>query len=130
MSKQGILQVALDGVSGLWRPRSVDAAAKDLDSSDPERKGRYLFRRGRTAMRTGEIEDANRAFDQALELVPDYAEAVAARAEALEMLGKTDIAQPEYERARRLWAEQRAGAPDRSYLYPPAWPLHVRGRVV
>jgi tetratricopeptide (TPR) repeat protein len=117
LSKQGILQAALDGVSSLWRQRGADAAAKDLHSGDPERKGRYLFRRGRTSMRTGGTEDAIRAFDQALELVPDYAEAVAARAETLDMLGKTEAAQPEYERARRLWAEQRAGAPDRSYLY-------------
>jgi tetratricopeptide (TPR) repeat protein len=111
------LQAALGGVTSLLRQRSSGAAAKDLHSTDPERKGRSLFLRGRVNMRTGEAEDAVRAFDQALELVPDYAEAVAARAEALDMLGKIDVARPEYERARRLWAEQRAGAPDRSYLY-------------
>jgi tetratricopeptide (TPR) repeat protein len=117
LSKQGILQAALGGVSSLLRQRGTAAASKDLHSSDPERKGRYLFLRGRSSMRTGESDDAVRAFDQALELVPDYAEAVAARAETLDMLGQSEAARPEYERARRLWAEQRAGAPDRSYLY-------------
>lgn len=116
MSKQGILQATLGGMSSLWRQRG-SRAAKDPQSADPERKGRYLFLRGRSSMRTGDAEEAVRAFDQALELVPDYAEAVAARAETLDMLGRVESARPEYERARQLWAEQRAGAPDRSYLF-------------
>ena len=33
------------------------------------------------------------------------------------MMGKVDAARPEYERARKLWAEERPGAPDRSYLF-------------
>lgn len=56
-------------------------------------------------------------FDQAISLMPDYAEAVAARAESMDVLGQSRAAAPEYEKARRLWAMQRAGAPDRGYLY-------------
>ncbi len=33
------------------------------------------------------------------------------------MLGRIEAARPEYERARKLWASQRPGAPDRSYLF-------------
>jgi tetratricopeptide (TPR) repeat protein len=68
-------------------------------------------------MRSGETEEALAEFERALKLVPNYAEAVAAKAESLDMMGKVDAARPEYERARKLWAEQRPGAPDRSYLF-------------
>ena len=68
-------------------------------------------------MREGALEDALGRFDEAIALLPDYAEAVAARAESLDMLGQIQSAAPEYEKARRLWADQPSGAPDRSYLF-------------
>ena len=68
-------------------------------------------------MRLGELAEAVAEFDGALALEPDYAEAVAARAEALDMLGQTDAARPEYVRARALWAANRPGAPDRRYVF-------------
>lgn len=110
MSKPSILQYLL-------RRKPATPGADDLKSSDPERKGQGLFRRGRTKMRTGEPAAALAEFDQALKLLPNYAEAVAAKAESLDMMGKIDAARPEYERARKLWAAQRPGAPDRSYLF-------------
>ena len=90
---------------------------RDVASADPEQKGESLFRRGREKMRAGESKDAISEFDQALELLPDYAEAVAARAESLDAIGRLAEARPEYERARRLWAAEHPGAPDRSYLF-------------
>lgn len=110
MSKPSILQF-------LMRRKPTQPGADDLKSADPERRGQGLFRVGRTRMRRGETEAALGEFDQALKLLPNYAEAVAARAESLDMLGKIDAARPEYERARKLWAGQRPGAPDRSYLF-------------
>ena len=110
MSKPSILQF-------LMRRKPAHPAANDLKSSDPERKGQGLFRIGRSKMRSGETEAALAEFEQALKLVPNYAEAVAAKAETLDMMGKVDAARPEYERARKLWAEERPGAPDRSYLF-------------
>jgi tetratricopeptide (TPR) repeat protein len=101
----------------LMRRKPAHPAADDLKSSDPERKGQGLFRIGRTKMRSGETEEALAEFERALKLVPNYAEAVAAKAESLDMMGRVDAAKPEYERARKLWAEQRPGAPDRSYLF-------------
>jgi tetratricopeptide (TPR) repeat protein len=101
----------------LMRRKPAHPAADDLKSSDPERKGQGLFRIGRTKMRSGETREALAEFERALKLVPDYAEAVAAKAESLDMMGQVDAARPEYERARKLWAEQRPGAPDRSYLF-------------
>lgn len=68
-------------------------------------------------MRTGELAAAIVEFDRAIVLIPDYAEAIAARAEALEMLGQPEVARPEYERARQLWATNRPGAPDRRYVF-------------
>lgn len=122
MNKQGFLQSALDGVGALWRRRDGSPNSRILDSQDPEQKGQALFRRGRALMRTGDIDKAIADFDSALELLPDFAEAVAARAEALDMRGRSGEAGPQYERARRLWAEQRTGAPDRCYL----WRQHGR----
>ena len=110
MSKTNILQFLL-------RRKPAQKEADDLKSGDPERRALALFRLGRTKMRSGEIVPAIELFDQAISLLPDYAEAIAARAESFDMLGKSTTAAPEYEKARRLWAEQRAGAPDRSYLY-------------
>jgi tetratricopeptide (TPR) repeat protein len=99
------------------RRKPAHPAADDLRSKDPERRGQGLFRTGRTKMRAGETEAALAEFEQALKLVPDYAEAVSAKAESLDMMGKVDAARAEYERARQLWAAQRPGAPDRSYLF-------------
>ena len=110
MSKPSILNF-------LMRRKAVHPAADDLRSKDPERKGQGLFRVGRTKMRAGETEAALAEFEHALRLLPDYAEAGAARAETLDMMGRTDAARPEYERARKLWASERPGAPDRSYLF-------------
>ncbi len=110
MSKPNILQFLL-------RRKPAHPGAGDLKSADPERRGQSLFRVGRTKMRGGETEAAVAEFEQALKLLPNYAEAVAARAESLDMLGRIEAARPEYERARTLWAAQRPGAPDRSYLF-------------
>ena len=86
------------------RARTADP---DLSSSDPERQGQALFRRGRQRMRIGDLEAALEDFDRAIELLPDFADAVASRAECLDMTGRADTARPDYERARRLWAEHR-----------------------
>lgn len=67
-------------------------------------------------MRQGANEAAVAAFDEALALLPDYGEAIASRAEALDALGKSG-AVAEYGRARALWSAVRVGAPDRRYLF-------------
>jgi tetratricopeptide (TPR) repeat protein len=89
----------------------------DLRSSAPEARARALYRHGRTKMREGDLAGGVELFEQAIALLPDYAEAVAARAESLDMLGQSDKAAGEYLKARELWARQRSGAPDRRYLY-------------
>ena len=130
MSKPGFLKSALEGASGLWQKRARHPGFPDVDDADPERQGQALFRRGRHRMRAGEIESALEDFERAIELLPDFAEAVASHAECLDMLGRAAPAQPEYEKARQLWAGERAGAPDRCYSVPPAGPADLRGRVL
>jgi tetratricopeptide (TPR) repeat protein len=83
----------------------------------PEQEGRKYFRKGRSEMRAGDFKAATVEFDRALSRLPDFADAVAARAELLDMQGNSDAARVEYERARQLWAAIRPGAPDRSYLF-------------
>ena len=68
-------------------------------------------------MRSGDIEGAIEEFDKAIAHLPTFADAVVARAELLDSQGKWEFACGEYERARRLWAEMPAGAPDRRYLF-------------
>jgi len=115
LAKQGFLKSALAGV-GLWR-KAIAADFPGIDDPDPERQGQALFRRGRFRMRAGDLEAAVADFDRAIELLPDFADAVSSRAECLDMQGKSDAARPDYEHARRLWAAHRTGAPDRSYLW-------------
>lgn len=110
MTKSKILQFLLRRNPGAQE-------AEDLRSGDPERRAQALYRLGRTRMREGVLDEALARFDEAIALLPDYAEAIAARAESLDMLGQSQSAAPEYEKARRLWADQPSGAPDRSYLF-------------
>jgi len=117
LSKPGFLKSALEGASGLWQKRARHPGFPDVDAADPERRGQALFRRGRHRMRSGEIESALEDFERAVELLPDFAEAVASHAECLDMLGRVAPARPEYEKARQLWAGRRVGAPDRCYLF-------------
>lgn len=115
MAKQGFLKSALAGAVGLWRKGGPDFPG--IDDPDPERQGQALFRRGRFSMRAGDLDAALADFDRAIELLPDFADALSSRAECLDMQGKSDAARPDYERARRLWAAHRTGAPDRSYIW-------------
>jgi tetratricopeptide (TPR) repeat protein len=115
LAKQGFLKSALAGVGLLRKANAPDFPG--IDDPDPENQGTALFRRGRYRMRAGEVENAVKDFDRAIELLPDYAEARVSRAECLDMLGRAEAAQPDYVEARRLWAAERTGAPDRSYIW-------------
>ena len=130
MSKPGFLKSALAGASGLWQKRARHPDFPDIDDADPERQGQALFRRGRYRMRAGEIEVALKDFDRAIELLPDFAEALASHAECLDMLG----------RVAGGAAGVREGPPavgrgaDRSagplLSVSPAGPADLRGRVL
>jgi Flp pilus assembly protein TadD len=99
----------------LWRrPAPVEAVQK---VGDDEQDARSHFRDGMIKMRGGNGEGALAAFDRALALLPDFADAVMARAEVLDGIGRSDEARTEYERARRLWSELPPGAADRRYLF-------------
>lgn len=79
--------------------------------------GEQHYRDGLAKMRRGDALGALESFDKALARLPGLADAVVARAELLDSLGKVEAAREEYERARRLWAEMSPGAPDRRYLF-------------
>lgn len=112
MADIGILRAAIAPMSRLWRrPRSLEVPQKAGDDAGSH------FRDGLVKMRTGDAQGALAAFDRALALLPDLADAVLARAEVLDGLGRSQEARPEYERARRLWSELPPGAADRRYLF-------------
>ena len=75
------------------------------------------YRNGLLSMRRGDTDGALQEFDKALVRHPGLADAVVARAELLDGLGRWQEAQHEYERARRLWSEMPPGPPDRRYLF-------------
>jgi tetratricopeptide (TPR) repeat protein len=99
----------------LWR-RSAPAEVVEK-AGDSEREARSHYRDGMVKRRSGDSEGALAAFDRALGLLPDFADAVMARAELLDGLGRGELARREYERARRLWSNLQPGAPDRRYLF-------------
>lgn len=99
----------------LWqRPAPVEAAGP---VGDDEQDARIHFRDGLVKMRAGDGGAALAAFDRALALLPDFADAVMARAELLDSQGQCEEARKEYDRARRLWSEVPPGAADRRYLF-------------
>ena len=74
----------------------------------PSARARPCFAAAAIACVPARSKSALEDFERAIELLPDFAEAVASHAECLDMLGRVAPAQPEYEKARQLWAE-RAG---------------------
>jgi len=111
----GIWRAAIAPVRRLWRrPAAVEIASK---AGDDEHDARAHFRDGLIRRRGGDSEGALAAFDRALALVPDFADAVMARAEILDGLGRCEEARGEYERARRLLSELPPGAADRRYIF-------------
>ena len=111
LSNGDILQAVIAPLARLWR-RSA-AAAVDLTPESAE--GHY--RDGVLKMRGGDMDGALAEFDKALDRAPGFADAVLARAELLDGQGRCEAARGEYERARQLWSEMPAGAPDRRYLF-------------
>lgn len=111
MSNGDTLQAAFGPLARLWRrPTSATASAR------PESAEQH-YRNGLIKMRSGDAHEALKEFDKALDQLPGFADAVIARAELLDGQGQSDAARDEYERARRLWSEMPAGAPDRRYLF-------------
>jgi len=111
LSNVDILQAAITPLARLWR-RSTSAVVGVKPGSAEQH-----YRDGMLRMRSGDIDGALAEFDKALSLAPGFADAVLARAELLDGQGRCDAARGEYDRARRLWSEMPAGAPDRRYLF-------------
>lgn len=115
MADIGILRAAIAPVRRLWR-RTAEVEIGPKVGGD-EQDARVHFRDGLVKRRGGDSEGALAAFDRALALAPDLADAVMARAEILDGLGRSEEAHGEYERARRLWSELPPGAADRRYVF-------------
>ncbi len=115
MADIGILRAAIAPVRRLWRrPAAVEIVPEvGVDGQDAHAH----FRDGLVRRRGGDSGGALAAFDRALALAPDFADAVMARAEILDSMGRSVEARGEYERARRLWSELPPGAADRRYVF-------------
>ena len=65
--------------------------------------------------RTGQLDRAAGILEERCKHTPEYAEAIEAHAEILDMAGDSERARAKYEIARRLRAQVRPGTPDRSF---------------
>lgn len=110
LSTSDILQ-AIGPLARLWRRN-----ASVVHEVPPEGAEQH-YRNGLLKMRRGDASGALQEFDRALAQHPRLADAVVARAELLDGLGRSEEARHDYERARQLWSELPAGAPDRRYLF-------------
>ncbi|WP_421999449.1 tetratricopeptide repeat protein [Reyranella sp.] len=115
MADSGILRAAIAPMARLWR-RPAPLTVTDV-AGDDEQVARGHFRDGLVKMRGGQSQAALEAFDRALAVLPDFADAIMARAELLDAQGRTEEARVEYQRARRLLADLPPGAADRRYLF-------------
>jgi tetratricopeptide (TPR) repeat protein len=110
LSTSDILQ-AIGPLARLWRRN-----ATVVEEVPPEGAEQH-YRNGLLKMRRGDAEGALQEFDKALGRHPGLADALVARAELLDGLGRWQEAQSDYQLARRLWSEMPPGAPDRRYLF-------------
>jgi tetratricopeptide (TPR) repeat protein len=116
LTDSSILRAAIAPLTRLWRRRAAPIVF-DPPAGGAEQQAEQHYRDGLTLMRRGDAAGALSAFDKALADLPALADAVVARAELLDAQGHGEAARREYQRARRLWSEQPAGAADRRYLF-------------
>ena len=115
MADIGILRAAIAPVRRLWRRPAAGEIVPEVGVDGQDAHAH--FRDGLVRRRGGDSGGALAAFDRALALAPDFADAVMARAEILDSMGRSVEARGEYERARRLWSELPPGAADRRYVF-------------
>ncbi len=113
----GSLLMRLSGVLlETWR-RGLDRFAthtpqQPVEETDPE----LLYVRARALARAGDFDTAARLFRRIAELAPTMAEALEAQGEILDMGGQVEGAMSKYKAVRKLRAEVRDGAPDRTFV--------------
>jgi tetratricopeptide (TPR) repeat protein len=113
--KGGVTGSIGDFALDIWR-RIIDRLAgsspeRHLDNLGPN----ALYLRARTDTRAGKLETTERRFAELVSSGPGFAPALEAHGEALDMLGEGERAAGEYDKARRLRSQTRAGAPDRCF---------------
>jgi tetratricopeptide (TPR) repeat protein len=98
--------------------RRARDGADDLrtDPKTIEERVHLLLRRGRIAAAQGDIRQGLALVEQALTHLPDFGEAIEARAALLDLTGEVDVAGREFDRYRRISAANRLGATDRHYV--------------
>ena len=99
-----------------WR-RAIDRVGVFHGQGTFEKLGAdALYLRARMEARAGDVELAERQFAQVTAIAPTFVPALEAHGEALDMLGRSELAGPMYDIARRLRFKLRRGAPDRCFV--------------
>jgi tetratricopeptide (TPR) repeat protein len=76
LSKQSFLKTALEGATGLWQKRTRPPDFSDIDHRTLSGRARHGSGAAAIACATGDTEAAVEDFDRAIELLPDFAEAL------------------------------------------------------
>lgn len=108
----GIMPFIAVTMRQLWLRSRILEHLRETEKTDWSR----LYLRARALARSGAFELAVPLYERALELEPMLGEALEGLGEALDILGKTDLALEKYAAARRVRAETRLGPPDRHFV--------------
>lgn len=114
MGEAGVLARLSESLRARWLERGRLPREQKLERAAPT-SVEMLIRRAVTVARSGDFEAAIQLFDEALTSEPERVEIIEARAELLDMSGRTDEAAAGYAKARQLQAAVRQGPPDRPF---------------
>lgn len=96
----------------IWLGSRIPENRREADQTDFRR----LYLRARALARSGAFELAAPLYQRAIDLEPTLDEALEGLGEALDALGRTELAMEKYAAARRIRGGMRPGAPDRHFV--------------
>lgn len=115
MSSSGILLRLSGSLRQAWRVRGRRQSSELTSPFDKHKPDRLLLR-AKALLRSGDRNMAISLLREAVAIDPGFVDAIEAEGEALDANGQTAEATTQYERARNLRSEHRAGAPDRHFV--------------
>ena len=124
MSDTGLVGRLSNAMRKAWLLHSIRFTSSTERHAEEVSRAHLLFKRGRAMGRSGALEMAARLYSDAASLEPTFAEAIESHGETLDATGLRALAMQQYQRARKVRADTRPGAPDRHFV------LRQRGHFV
>ena len=99
-----------------WR-RAIERLAGRYGPRPLEEDGPHgLYYRAQASVRAGDLETAAQQFADIARLAPGFTPALEAYGEAVDRMGRSELARSMVDNARKLRADVRRGAPDRPFV--------------